>query len=235
MHIFHLLAHHTQGVDEGSSNDDRSAVLVIVKHRDVQLTLQCFFDLKALGALDILQIDAAKGGRNGLAGCNHAGSVVGIDADGEGIHAAELLEQHRLALHDRQTGFRADIAQAQHSRAVGNDRHHVALEGILIHVLGVFLDLAAGLCHAGGVGGGQVVAGSDLHLAHDAHLSLVGLVHFQSSFIVIHLNFLHCGSHPRPLHRAAMTEGGTPPVSHTLDSPLREGPYVPGKAHLFLL
>ena len=46
---------------------------------------------------------------------------------GESVHAAELLEQHRLALHDRQTGLRADIAQAQHSRAVGNDRHHVAL------------------------------------------------------------------------------------------------------------
>ena len=190
VHIFHLLAHHTQGVDEGSSNNDSSAVLVIVKHRDVQLTLQRFFDLKALGALDVLQIDAAKGGRNGLAGSNDAGCVVGIDADGEGIHAAELLEQHRLALHDRQTSFRADIAQAQHGGAVGNDSHHVALEGVLIHVVGVFLDLAAGFGHAGSVGGGQVIAGGDLHLAYDAHLALVGLVHFQSSFIVIHLNFL---------------------------------------------
>ena len=115
---------------------------------------------------------------------------MGIDTDGEGIHAAELLEQHRLALHDRQTGFRADIAQAQHGGSVGNDSHHVALEGVLIHVVGVFLDLAAGFGHAGSVGGGQVIAGGDLHLAHDAHLALVGLVHFQSSFIVIHLNFL---------------------------------------------
>ena len=165
-------------------------MLVIVEHGDVQLTLQRFFDLKALGALDVLQIDTAKGGRNGLAGCNHAGSVVGIDADGEGIHAAELLEQHRLSLHDRQTGFRADIAQAQHGGAVGNDSHHVALEGVLIHVVGVFLDLAAGFGHTGSVGGGQVIAGGDLHLAYDAYLALVGLVHFQSSFIVIHLNFL---------------------------------------------
>ena len=190
MHILHLLAHHTQGVDEGSSDHDGGAVLVIVEHGDVQLPLQGLLDLEALGALDILQIDAAKGGRNGLAGSNDAGSVVGVDADGEGIHAAELLEQHRLALHDRQTGLRADIAQTQHGSAVGDNSHHVALEGVLICIVGVFLDLAAGLGHTGGVGGGQVVTGGDLHLAHDAHLSLVGLVHFQSCFIVIHLNFL---------------------------------------------
>ena len=190
VHILHLLAHHTQSVDEGSSDHDSSAVLVIVEHRDVQLPLQGLLDLEALGALDILQIDAAKGGRNGLAGSNDAGSVVGVDADGEGIHAAELLEQHGLALHDRQTGFRADIAQTQHGGAVGDNGYHVALEGVLIYIVGVFLDLAAGLGHTGGVGGGQVVTGGDFHLAHDAHLSLVGLVHFQSCFIVIHLNFL---------------------------------------------
>ena len=49
---------------------------------------------------------------------------------------------YKRQLHDRQTGLRADIAQAQHSRAVGNDSHHVALEGVLVHVVGVFLDLA---------------------------------------------------------------------------------------------
>ena len=78
----------------------------------------------------------------------------------------------------------------QHGSAVGDNGHHVALEGVLINIVGVFLDLAAGLGNAGGVGGRQVIAGGDLHLAHDAHLALVGLVHFQSSFIVIHLNFL---------------------------------------------
>ena len=36
------------------------AVLVIVEHRDVQLFFQRLLDLKALGALDILQIDDAQ-------------------------------------------------------------------------------------------------------------------------------------------------------------------------------
>ena len=191
VHIFHLLAHHAQGVDEGSGDHDGGAVLVIVEHRDVQLFFQRLLDLKALGALDILQIDAAEGRRNGLAGCDHFFGTVGVDADGEGIHPAELLEQHSLAFHDRQAGLRADVAQAQHGSAVGDNGHHVAFEGVLVHVLRVCLDLAAGLGHAGGVSGGQVIAGGDLHLTHDAHLALVALVHFQSGFVVIHGFFLH--------------------------------------------
>ena len=31
------------------------------------------------------------------AGCDDAGRVGGVDADGEGVHPAELLEQHRFA------------------------------------------------------------------------------------------------------------------------------------------
>ena len=38
--VLHLLAHHAQGVDEGSGHDDGGAVLVVVEDGDVQLTLQ---------------------------------------------------------------------------------------------------------------------------------------------------------------------------------------------------
>ena len=111
---------------------------------------------------------------------------MGVDADGESIHAAELLEQHSLALHDRQACLGADVTQTQHGGAVGDDSHHIALEGVLVDVVGVFPDLAAGFSDTGGVGGGQVVTGLDLHLAHDAHLAVVRLVHFQSCFVEIH-------------------------------------------------
>ena len=186
MDILHLLAHHAQGVDERSRHDDGGAVLVVMEDGNVQLTLQRFFDLEALRAFDVLQIDAAEGRGDGLAGRDDAGGVVGVDADGEGIHAAEFLEQHGLALHDRQTGFGADVAQAQHGGAVGHDGHHVALEGVLVHVVGILFDLAARLGDAGGVSRGQVVAGLDLDLAHDADCAVVALVHFESGFVVIH-------------------------------------------------
>ena len=186
VHVLHLLAHHPQCIDEGGGHHDGGAVLVVVENGDVQLSLQGLLNLEALRALDVLQIDAAEGGGDGLARRNDAGGVVGVDADGEGVHPAELLEEHGLALHDGQPGFGADVAQTQHGGAVGHDGHHVALEGVLVHVVGVFLDLPAGLGHAGGVRGGQVVAGLDLHLAYDAHLAVVALVHFEGSFVVIH-------------------------------------------------
>ena len=190
MHILHLFAHHTEGVDEGGGHDNGGAVLVIVEDRDIQLFFQRLLDLKALGALDVLQIDAAERGRNGLAGRDDAGRVVGVDADGECVHPAKFLKEHGLSLHNGQTGLGADVAQAQHSGAVGDDGHHVALEGVLVHVLRVFLDLAAGLCHAGGVGRGKVVAGLHFHLADDADFPVMALVHFESSFVVIHGAFL---------------------------------------------
>ena len=186
VNIFHLLAHHPQGVDEGGGHDDGRAVLVIVEDGDVQLTLQGLFDLEALGAFDVLEVDAAEGGGDGLAGRDDAGCIVGVDADGEGIHAAELLEEHSLALHDRQACLGADVTQTQHGGAVGDDSHHIALEGVLVDVVGVFPDLAAGFGNTGRVSCCQLVAVLDLHLAHDAHFAVVCLVHFQSCFVEIH-------------------------------------------------
>ena len=190
VHILHLFVHHPQSVDESGGDHDGGAVLVVVKDRDVQLLFQSLLDLKALGALDVLQVDAAKGGGDGPAGRDDAGSVGGVDADGEGVHPAELLEQHRFALHHRQSRLGADVAQAQHRRAVGDDGHHVALEGVAVDVAGLGRDLAAGLGHAGGVGGGQVVPAAHVHLADDAHLAVMGLVHFQCCLVVIHRGFL---------------------------------------------
>ena len=161
-------------------------MLVVVEDGDVQLTLQRLLDLEALGAFDVLKVNAAEGGGDGLAGRDDAGCIVGVDADGEGIHAAELLEQHSLALHDRQTGLWADVAQTQHCGAVGDDGHHIALEGVLVHVVGILFDLAAGFGNTGRVSCCQLVAVLDLHLAHDAHFAVVCLVHFQSCFVEIH-------------------------------------------------
>ena len=97
-----------------------------------------------------------------------------------GVHAVE----HLLGI------AAGNVAQAQHSSAVGDDCHHVALEGVLIYIVRVFLDLAAGLCHARGVGRGKVVAGLHFHLADDADFPVMALVHFESSFVVIHGAFL---------------------------------------------
>ena len=51
--------------------------------------------------------------------------------DVEDVDAGELLEQDALALHHRLGGERADGAQAEHGRAVGDDADQVAARGEL--------------------------------------------------------------------------------------------------------
>jgi hypothetical protein len=54
-----------------------------------------------------------------------------VDFDVEHIDAGELLEQDGLAFHHRLGRQRADVAQAQHGRAVGDHAHQVAAAGVL--------------------------------------------------------------------------------------------------------
>ena len=48
------------------------------------------------------------------------------DLDVEHVDAREFLEQAGLAFHHRLAGQRADVAQAEHGGAVGDDRDEVA-------------------------------------------------------------------------------------------------------------
>ena len=156
--VLDALANDFQGIEHTGQNDDRGAVLVIVEHGNVEVALELGLDLEALGAADILEVDAAERRCDGLDGCNDFLFGVGVQADGERIDAAKLLEQHALAFHDRQTGLGADVAKAQHGSAVGHDGHSAAFHRVGVNVVGIGLDLTAGLGHAGGVGGGQGVA-----------------------------------------------------------------------------
>ena len=180
-HVFDLLVHDLQRVDERGEDDDRGAVLVVVEDGDVELGAQALFDLEAAGRGDVLQVDATVGGGDGLDDRDDLFGVLGVQDDRPRIHAAELLEQDSLALHDGQGGLGADIAQAQHSGAVGDDRNRVGLHGQQVGLLGHVVDGGAHAGHAGRVGAREVVAvtqrhlGVDFHLAADvAHEGLVG-------------------------------------------------------------
>ena len=184
--VLNALADDLQGVEHTRQHDDGCAVLVVVEHGDVEVTLEFGFDFKALGAADVLQVDTAEGRGNGLDRSDDLLLRLGVQADGERINAAELLEQDALALHDRQTGLRADVAQTQHGSAVRDDGDGTALHRVGVDVIGVCLDLAARLGHAGGIGGGQRIA--VLAFAKALHGDLAGelAVEFQSSFVVVH-------------------------------------------------
>ena len=77
---------------------------------------------KQRGRRDVLEVDAAEARRQPDDGLDDLLDVGGVQADRYGVDAAELLEQHRLALHHRHRRGRADVAETEHRGAVGDDR-----------------------------------------------------------------------------------------------------------------
>jgi hypothetical protein len=93
-------------------------VLVVVEDRDVERRLQAVLDLEAARRRDVLEVDSPEARRDRLHRGDDLVHVLRVEADREGVHAAELLQQHRLALHHRHRGARADVTEAQHRGAV---------------------------------------------------------------------------------------------------------------------
>ena len=98
-------------------------------------------------------------GRDRLDDARRSRRVAGVQADREGVDAAELLEQHRLALHHRHRRARADVAQPEHGGPVGDHGDRVALDRVLEGLVGIVVDRAAHPGDARRVGHREVVAG----------------------------------------------------------------------------
>ena len=65
------------------------------------------------------------------------------------VDAGEFLEQDRLALHHRLGGERADIAEAQHRGAVGDDGDEIPRGGVIGGLAGIGRDRLAGAATPG--------------------------------------------------------------------------------------
>ncbi len=126
-------------------------MLVVVHDGDIERTLQAFLDIKALRGLDVLEVDAAEGGRNTLYGLAELLGVFLVDLDVKDIDAAIDFEQQSLTLHDGLAAHGTNVAQAQDSRAVGDDGYEVALVGVTVGVVRILLNLQTRIGHAGRV------------------------------------------------------------------------------------
>jgi hypothetical protein len=173
------LARHLQRVEERRHHDHGGAVLVVVEDRDVELLLEPLLDLEAARRGDVLEVDPPEARRDRLYGGDDLVRVVGVEADRERVHVRELLEQHRLALHHRHRGKRADVAEAEHGRAVGHDRHVVPLDRVPEGELRVLVDRLADARHPGGVGHREVVARGERMLVQLGDLAAV--VHLEGA------------------------------------------------------
>lgn len=117
-------------------------------------------DVEALRRFDIFEVDTAEGRLQRRNDVDKFVRVQLIDFNIEHIDAGELFKQNAFAFHHRLTGQRADIAQPQYGRAVGDHRDEVAARGIFIGCQRVLLDFQTGRGNARRVGQGQIALGS---------------------------------------------------------------------------
>ena len=100
-------------------------MLVVVEHRDIKLFFQRFFNLKAAGSGNVLQIDAAEAGGDIFYGLNNLIRLLGVQADRYGVHVPKFFEEHALSLHDRHGRQCSDVSKSQNRTAVRYDRYRV--------------------------------------------------------------------------------------------------------------
>ena len=103
-------------------------MLIIMEYRDVQLGAQPLLDFEAAWGGDVLEVDPAVDRGNRLDDLDDLVRVRRVQADRPRVDAGESFEQRRLSLHNWQGCGRSDVAEAQHRRAVGDDRNGVSLD-----------------------------------------------------------------------------------------------------------
>ena len=167
---------------EAGERDARGALLVVVPHGDLALLAQRVEDAEALGLGDVLEVDAAEAGLHELDELDELVRVLGVDHEREAVDAAEVLEEQALALHHRHAGLGADVAHAEHARAVADDGHRVGLVGVLVDLLGILLDVEAGSGDAGRVPDAEVLEVAHAALERGLDLAAVERVELHGVF-----------------------------------------------------
>src|SRR5215210_4481370 len=169
--VLERLTRDLEGVYERRQHDDRRAVLVVVEDGDVEFLLEALLDLEAPRRRDVLEVDPPEAGRQVLDGLDYLLGVLGVKADGEGVHVRELLEEGRLALHHGHRRPGSYVPEAEHRGPVRDDGDRVALDGQVEGALGVLVDRAADPGNTRRVDHREVVAGPDLELRADLDLA----------------------------------------------------------------
>ncbi|MND85472.1 hypothetical protein D3C80_773990 [compost metagenome] len=141
------LAGQLQAIQDRGCNDDRGTVLVVMEDRDIHLLAQLALDFETFRRLDVFKVDAAEGGLERGDGRDHLVDADGIDLDIENVDTCKFLEQDSLAFHHRLGCKRADIAETEDCRAVGNDGDEIGARRIIGSGFRIVADCEAGGCN----------------------------------------------------------------------------------------
>src|SRR5262249_33522316 len=144
-HAAELLADQLEAVEHGRRRDDRSAVLVVMKHRDIHALPQRTLDVEAFRRLDVLEVYAAESRLETGDDIDEFLRVALVDLDVEHVDVGKFLEQAALSLHHRLAGERAYVAEAENRGTIGDDRHQIAARGERRRLVRIVLDGEAGI------------------------------------------------------------------------------------------
>jgi hypothetical protein len=166
-----LLADDLERVYQRRQDDDRRAVLIVVKDGDVEFFLQSFFDLKTTRRGDVFKIDPAERRRDCFHSAHDLVGVFQVQTDRKRVYAAEFLEQHRLAFHYRQGGCWSNVAETQDRGAVGDDGDGVLFDRQRVGLFGISIYRVADAGDAGSVGHRKIGASFQRHFGNDFNLA----------------------------------------------------------------
>ena len=127
-------------------------MLIVMKNRNIQDFLQAFFDFKASGSTDILQIDPAEAGSKIGDSLDDLLCVLGIQTNGNCVDPTEFFKENSFPFHNRHSRIGTDISKTENSASVGNNCHCVCLHGILVSRLLILRNYLTRFCHTGRVG-----------------------------------------------------------------------------------
>ena len=126
-------------------------MLIVVENRNIALLLQLALDFKAARRRNVLEVYTAEGTGEQINRVDNLIHVLGLHTEREGIDIAERLEEHALALHDRHTCLRADVAESENCGAVRHNRAQIPAARELVGLVHILLNLKARLGNTRGV------------------------------------------------------------------------------------
>ena len=123
-------------------------MLIVVEHRYLQRFLEALLNHEAVGRLDVLEIDPTDRGFEKLAKTDDVLRVLGADFEVEHINAAELLEEHPPALHNRFRRAWADVPQTQYRCPIRHDCDQISPCCVLKYRVRIITDFETGGRHS---------------------------------------------------------------------------------------
>jgi hypothetical protein len=126
-------------------------MLIVMKNWDFHGLAQRLFDLETVGRLNVLEVDATKGGFKQLAEFNNLLGIVAVDLDIKNVDIGKAFEKDGLAFHNGFAGESSYIAQTENCSSVAEDGNQIPAAGIFKRVLRILLDSQTRHSYAGRV------------------------------------------------------------------------------------